>query len=455
VKAPADARINGTGPSALQGRLSSLSADLDRGRVPTWLFGDPDVYRLELERVFTRCWVFVGHVTEIPDRGDYVLRYVGEDQFILVRGEDDQIRLLLNNCLHRGSPVCRVDRGNASHFRCPYHAWVYSNAGSWVGAPQKQRAYKTIERRDWGLVQAPHVDTYQGLIFACLDRDAVPLREYLGDMCWYLDVCFGLNEQGMEVVGDPQRWRVPADWKSGAENFMADAYHVAHTHESTEEVGVFPGLSSAYESLFHVDFDNGHGAIANRRFLPEPWQTLDYPPDVASTFELDRLKPEQRAFLEHHGITVFTIFPNLSFIRVPGTPDPETHPPVVYTSLRQWQPKGPGMTELCSWLLQWKSAPAAFNDVSYRAGMGTFGSSGIFEQDDTVVWAGPPHVAHSPFAAREGMAYNYQQGLDGMSDYEYVDDFPGPGRVSTTIFGDVPQRAFFARWLREIATADR
>lgn len=450
--------------------LAQVDTDLAQGMLSPRVLNDAALHQAELERIFTRCWVFVGHASEIPNPGDYVLRYVGEDQFILVRDENGEIQLLFNNCVHRASPVCRAEKGNTSHFRCPYHGWIYKNSGEWNGAPHRARTYRKLDAARWGLRRAPHIDSYQGLIFACLDPDAVSLREYLGDMCWYLDVLLGLSEQGTSVRGDPHRWIIPANWKSGAENFVGDAFHVPSLHRSIEDVGLRPNLGEGIaRSTFHIALDGGHGLIGNRGSLPPPWGILGYPPEVTAVFDLDRLNAGQRKFLESsHGITGFTIFPNLSFIRTvssivpPGTdaprdpgsqghPDPEATP-FTFTLLRQWQPRGPEKFELWNWPLEWNAAPSEFNEMSYNVSVRHFSSSGIFEQDDTVAWRGGPPAGRSPFA-RQQMKLNFQMGMDGMSDYEIVPDWPFPGHASTTMYGERNQRRWWQRWRDELAAS--
>lgn len=438
----------GPGPlnGSMQTFLSEVQSDLAQGMLSPRVLNDPELHQAELDRIFTKCWVFVGHVSEIPNNGDYLLRYVGEDQFILVRDEQGEIQLLFNSCMHRGSPVCRAEKGNSSHFRCPYHGWIYKNSGDWNGAPQRARAYRKFDGADWGLRKAPHVDTYQGLIFACLDPDAVSLREYLGDMCWYLDVLLGLNEQGMTAVGDPHRWAVPSNWKSGADNFVGDAYHVIALHQSLEEIGVLSGdVAKGVGSNFHVALDGGHGLIVTHMPMPEPLGYMGFPPEVHSTFDLKGLDADQRAFLDaDHGVVGFTIFPNLSFFRSFGATEPGK-PPATFTLLRQWQPKGPENFELWNWSLEWKSAPKEFNEAAYRAGVSSFGPSGIFEQDDTVAWAGGPPTGRSVFA-RKTMRFNYQMGMEGMGDYAIREDWIGPGTVSTTPWGEMNQRRWWHQW---------
>ena len=48
---------------------------------------------------------------------------------------------MFNMCLHRGMQLCRAEMGNASHFRCPYHAWTYRNDGRLAGLPFHEDAY--------------------------------------------------------------------------------------------------------------------------------------------------------------------------------------------------------------------------------------------------------------------------------------------------------------------------
>ena len=67
----------------LHARLQRLEDDIKEGLMPAWVFGsDPEIYALERERLFPRTWTYVGHESELPERGDHLLRYIGEDSFI-------------------------------------------------------------------------------------------------------------------------------------------------------------------------------------------------------------------------------------------------------------------------------------------------------------------------------------------------------------------------------------
>src|SRR4051812_516481 len=103
--------------------------DVQRGLVSRDIFVNDDVYRLELERIFDRTWMFLAHETEIRAPGDYVSRMLGSAPVIVVRDDKGEVHALLNSCRHRGSKVCRADSGNARNFVCPYHGWSYAQNG--------------------------------------------------------------------------------------------------------------------------------------------------------------------------------------------------------------------------------------------------------------------------------------------------------------------------------------
>src|SRR5579872_1098906 len=217
--------------------LVGMKDDLATGLVPLRIFNDREIYELELRRIFARSWVFIGHEAEIPNPGDYALRYIGKDPFIFVRDQVGRIHVLFNSCRHRGSQLCRVEKGNAKYFSCPYHGWTYQNDGELVAVPARDEGYRQLKMSDWNLFAVANVTNYCGLIFANLDPNAVPFEQYIGKYRWYLDIQFMLSKRGMEVIGEPHRWQVDANWKQGAENFNGDSSHTLITHRSALQVG--------------------------------------------------------------------------------------------------------------------------------------------------------------------------------------------------------------------------
>ena len=135
-------------------------------RVHGRLYHDADLFQREMDDIFSKVWVYLGHESEVPNNGDYVRRQIGLQPVIVVRGKDGKVRVFFNRCRHRANLVCHHERGNEQVFRCPYHGWTYSNQGDLI-APTFDEAYEDGLRNDeFGLTPVPRVQSYRGLIFA-------------------------------------------------------------------------------------------------------------------------------------------------------------------------------------------------------------------------------------------------------------------------------------------------
>ncbi len=121
---------------------------VQRERVHGSLYTDEQIFAEELARIWYTTWVFVGHLSEMPQPNDYVRKNIGPQEVIMTRDRDGDIHLLLNRCAHRGSIICAEPRGNSSAFRCPYHGWTFRNTGKLLGYPFRQgyERYRTGAR---------------------------------------------------------------------------------------------------------------------------------------------------------------------------------------------------------------------------------------------------------------------------------------------------------------------
>ena len=389
-----------------------------------------------MERIFRRCWLLLGHESELANNNDFFTTWMGEDPVIVARGADGRTRCFLNLCRHRGGTVCRVDRGNARSFLCPYHGWSFANDGTLKGVPSLEVGYQNrLDLAEWGLIEVPHLEVYKGLIFATWDKDAGPLADYLGDMTFYLDCLLDRLDGGTEVIVGTRRWIIPTNWKHAAENFIGDSYHAAFTHGSVLKVkGLEGGGARAQASEgYQVTTGNGHGVGV--WVGPEegsgPWNghlegVDDYLKTVADqirarlgTVRADRVAPNHS-----------TIFPNFS-IEYP------------FASLHIWHPRGPLKTEVRDLTIIDKNAPQAIKDRLRDHCMMRQGPAGTWEQDDMDNWAQASFSANQP-TSRKLMA-NYQMGRGA----EYRLDFM-PGLVDHR-HSDMNQRAMYARW-KELMT---
>jgi len=417
--------------------------------VPAEIFADEDLFRLEVEHIFTRAWIFVGHESEIPNAGDFVLRRIGLDPVIVTRDGDGGVNVMSNYCRHRGTQICQSDRGNTRFFKCSYHGWTYSNTGELVGTPLMRPAYgEPLDPKAWGLLRAPRVESRHGFIFATLSEDAPTLDEYLGGAGWMLDLMVGLHPDGMRVIGPPDRYTLSVNWKTAAENAGGDIYHVPTLHGSAEEVAMSVALDGTVASARIFEFENGHTALGQTwtEVMGPEFNAWAYPPSVKDHLDLSGLDASQSYVVNHASPTVGTIFPNLSFVRL-LSPTLPGEPFTVFTSYRQWQPVSPSKVELWSWQFVWnfQSEEDAVRD--YLTGQFAFGSAGIFEQDDTVAWEGATRAGASPWARKAGMNFHFQQGRKSEIDQSPDPNWAGPGILRNTGYGEHVQMNFYRHWL--------
>src|ERR1700723_3026789 len=83
------------------------------------VYTDPKIFDLEMEYIFNKCWVYVGHAAEIPEPGDYKTTFIGRNPVIVSRLADGDITLLINRCRHRGPIVCPHELETVRHFAAP------------------------------------------------------------------------------------------------------------------------------------------------------------------------------------------------------------------------------------------------------------------------------------------------------------------------------------------------
>lgn len=431
-------------PAGGQAILEDMARSITHGEIPAAIFNDPEIFAREREKVFARSWVYLGHTSEIAEPGDYVLRYIVDDPYIVVRSADGEIRALHNHCRHRGMQVCRSELGNASNFRCPYHGWTYRNDGSLAGVPVKKQAYgDSLDMQSLGLVAIPQLDTYNGMIFGCQDPDQVPLDEWLGDIKWYLDLFTMRSPAGLEIIGAPQRWVVDVDWKIASENFVGDSYHTLMTHRSMVELGQAP--RDARYAMFGEQVSipgTGHGAMLvgapPGMDLPPFW---GYPDDAIERAKSSLPTREQFDVAYQTRIMLGSVFPNFSIHNPIRRPDHHYEGSVPMMTWRTWNPIGPGQIEIFSWFAVESDMPEEWKRLSSLSYLRSFGISGTFEQDDAEIWT---HIARNA-GTYTGHAQhaNYQMG----AEMEVDEGWPGPGVAIPVNFTDANLLAFYGRWL--------
>lgn len=247
----APARVGAAAP-----RWSDLVQD---DHVHGSLYTDPDIFQLELEKIWYRTWVYVGHESEIPEPNDYVMKSIGPEPIIMTRDRNGQVHLLHNRCPHRGNRVCVTEHGNARTFTCPYHGWTFANDGSLRGWPFPS-GYEGVDRSQYGLGKVSRVATYRGFVFGSLASQGPSLEEHLGPAMKAIDALCDTSPEGeVMLTAGFLKHRVRANWKLIVEN-ETDGYHPGFVHASIFQVAdsKIGELYSAESSAVSRDFGNGH-----------------------------------------------------------------------------------------------------------------------------------------------------------------------------------------------------
>ena len=203
-------------------------------RVHRSVYADPAIFDLEMERIFGRAWLVLGHESQVKAAGDYFTTRMGREPVVVVKESKDSIKVLVNRCAHRGSMVCAEGRGNTERFVCPYHGWSYDRAGVLQAVPFASGYEKG--KLPAGLKAVPRVKTYRGFIFASLSPQGEDLETFLGPARASFDDLVDRAPGGeLEVAGGVFKHAYNGNWKLMLENHL-DGAHPAWVHASSVAV---------------------------------------------------------------------------------------------------------------------------------------------------------------------------------------------------------------------------
>src|SRR5215469_10809062 len=286
-----------------------------------------EVLRRERQTIFAKCWIYVGHSSELKRPNDFVARLVAGRPVIFCRDAQGNIRCFFNTCRHRGALVCRERAGNNARFYCVYHGWTYGTDGRLLGVPGADAYAEFFDKTALGLASPPRFEAYRDFWFLCLDKDAPSLADYLGQATEYIDLVIDQSpSHQMEVIAGTQEYDVGANWKLMVENSVDD-YHLPTTHSTwlrylaNSGVKIEPpkekGLVLPTKGLA-IDLGNGHFTTDNLNFRGRPvarWIPIygeDAKPEIdAIRSELVARLGEQRAARVADTNRNLVIFPNL------------------------------------------------------------------------------------------------------------------------------------------------
>jgi salicylate 5-hydroxylase large subunit len=345
-------------------------------RVPYWLYTDPEIYRLEQERIFCGpSWSYVALEAEVPEPGSFKRSFIGEKPVVVVRDETGEINVVENRCAHRGVQFCQTHLGKVSEFMCPYHQWTYNLKGDLIGVPFRRGLRKQggmpadFDPKQHHLRQL-RVARRHGVVFASFSNEVEPFEEYLGPgMLSLFDRVF--DGRKLTVLGY-SRQLTPANWKLMFEN-IKDPYHATLLHVFLVSFGLYRADNP---SKVVIDPTGRHAATLSWR--GEQKKTEDNL-EMRSLMEdlklqaMDMLQPVKE--YEQYTIALMTLWPNLIIQQQSNT-----------LAMRQLVTRGPGEFELAWTFFGYETDDDAMVQRRLRQA-NLMGPSGYVSIDDSEIMA--------------------------------------------------------------------
>ncbi len=416
-------------------------------RVHKACYADDGIFEQELENIFYKSWIYIGHESQVPNPGDYWTTWIGKQRMILSRSDDGQVHVLYNRCPHRGSLLCSAQHGNAGKaFRCTYHAWQFHMDGSVRQIPMKQGYDGTadvLQDGEFAMKKAARYDTYRGFVFASLAADGPDLLTWLGNgaKAAFDDICNRSPEGEVEVVPNCFRIIQKSNWKIFLENQL-DALHPSITHHSTgdaaaemqkvykERTGEDPPMGyqmladftlpfEKWDSISTYGYEYGHTVLGGYMGLrPRDPVTLDHEAGLAEAYGAERME-EILSTNVHHVL----VYPCLS-----------VQPPL--QQLRAVRPLAADKTLTEIWHFRLKGAPEGIYERSLAYYYHVNSPSTMVNADDL----------NNFYACQEGL--RLEGGGDWVSFHRNAGQDITEDGVTTSVTGmsEQPMRNMFAAW---------
>jgi glycine betaine catabolism A len=223
-----DERILMSATTAINTEMKHAGEGLPDLVLPLSRYISPPEFALDESRIFSRAWLFIGHGSDIPDKGDYFVRefHAPRASLIIVRGRDGQIRAFHNICRHRGNVLTRDAAGCKARFTCAFHGWTWSNTGDLLAITDEGQ-FGGVDKATLGLLPV-QCETWNGQIFVNFaEQPEETLAEWLEDLEPGWDGYF----EGQEKLSS-HRIEFEANWNLGV-NAFTEGYHTMFIHQNT------------------------------------------------------------------------------------------------------------------------------------------------------------------------------------------------------------------------------
>ena len=364
---------------------NNIAIDEARGlfQVARRAFVSEEILQTERAEIFDKCWLYLGHESELAVPGAFVSRSVGGRDLIFNRDAKGVVHAFLDSCPHRGARLCLERSGVAKNFQCIYHGWVFSADGKFRHQPHHAGYPEGFEDNcAVDLVPVPRLENYRGFWFLCFDRAARSLHDYLGGAREYLD-CVADQSDRLEIISGSQEYMIRANWKLLCENSF-DGYHADNLHATYFDYvkNVNPMAAKAPAAALRLEgvarsLGNGHAVVE----FSGPWgrpagkwspswgeQTKAEMEGIYSKLEarLDRQRAQRIVNLNRN----LVIFPNLVIVDATGL------------VLRTMYPEAPDRMNVSTWAVAPKDESDWLRRIRLRNFLEFLGPGGLATPDD-------------------------------------------------------------------------
>jgi len=219
--------------------------------LPGWCYVDNEWYEREVEMLFKKNWICVGRVEQVPKSGDYYSIEIVGQPLIVIRDENQQVRVHSALCRHRGA-IITEGAGHCRALVCPYHSWTYSPSGKLLntpGNPPPMAGVSGFNMADHNLISI-RTELWCGFIFINFDENAEPLMSWLGDLPEFLS---SYQLENMQWT-NRDMYEVDCNWKiwleNAFENYHVPSIHRDHYDPANPSNWVFEETKGPWEAMF-------------------------------------------------------------------------------------------------------------------------------------------------------------------------------------------------------------
>jgi len=210
-------------------------------------YKDISIFDLEKHNIFYNSWIFIGHESQIPNKGDFFVYKLLDEEIIVLRNKENKVKAFFNVCRHRGSRVCLEEKGNTSRFSCPYHSWTYNLDGKLLAAKSLREG---IDKSKLGLHPC-NIESASGMLLINLSDNPQSLKNLQSDLKEPFEM-FGFKDL---KVAAHKNYPIASNWKLAVENYQ-ECYHCAPAHPEYSlshslKIEDEPGFDEAQEKMMN------------------------------------------------------------------------------------------------------------------------------------------------------------------------------------------------------------